>query len=176
MNMHSVGDANALKLSFNEIPFMDFWTEICLTEMVMNHWNEVGTFRDVLFFNPDYERYVNLEKNGMLHVLTARSGKRLVGYMTAMLTPHPRDKKAKLGYIMDMYCVPHFRKMHLGLKMQKSMDAHLTVQGANIIQMSERASHSEKPGRRGGYLERYGYKKIETVYAKVVKKPHGDRV
>lgn len=151
-----------------EVGGYDRWFDEALP-LIVRHWNEVGTFRDVLHLRPDHSRYHRLEGLGGLHILTAKDSGEMVGYFTVLLTPHARDHTILVGSYDNLYVLPEYRRSRLGLRLHEEGMRKLIELGAHILMFGERAAHSRKTG--GGYLKRYGFQKIETMYGKVVRDP-----
>lgn len=139
-----------------------------------DHWNEVGTFREALHFNPDHDRYRAAERAGALRILTAHVDGCLAGYLFLLIIPHPRDKNAILARDDIFYVRPSCRRMLLGPTM---IDEVMTYaeQHAHIIMLSEKVRRSATRGVRGGdYLMRWGLEPLEVVWGRVLRNPHGD--
>ena len=63
----------------------------CLEEMkpfLQLHWEEVALYKDAIKLNPDYDRYFDLEKRGVLRVAIARDGDKMVGYFLTLTQEH----------------------------------------------------------------------------------------
>lgn len=157
---------------WDELRYDEFYVEA--QALIRPHWREVGTFRNILHLNPDHDRYRRLEAMGALHILIARDRGEIVGYFTVLLTPHARDRHALVGSYDNLYAAPPYRRQQLGLRLQEEGMRKLEELGAHILMFGERFSHSGKAGRRGGYLKRYGFVPVETMYAKLLRDPHGD--
>ena len=143
--------------------------------MARRHWNEVGTFRNVLQLNPDHDRYRALERDGRLHILAARSDQFLVGYLFMLVVPHPRDKVARVARDDLFYVDPNYRRFHLGPAMIESALTHAEGR-ADIIMLSTKARRTMARGPHGGtYLQRHGFEPLETVWGKVLRNPHEDQ-
>jgi len=142
--------------------------------MAKRHWNEVGTFRDVLRLDPDHDRYRALERDGRLHILSARSDQFLVGYLFLLTLPHPRDRQARVARDDLFYVDPAYRKFRLGPAMIKSALSYAEGR-ADIIMLSEKARRTLARGPHGGtYLKQYGFEPMETVWGKVLRNPHAE--
>jgi len=134
--------------------------------MIEAHWNEVGAFRDVLRLNPKHETYRAAAARGQLHILTARIGVELAGYLFVFAVPYPRDQDAIVGRDDIIYVAPRFRSMFLGWRMIREAERYLTRDiGVHLLLFTEKAG-------RGGYLGRLGFTPKETIFAKVVRNPH----
>lgn len=133
--------------------------------LIEAHWNEVGSHRDILSLDPDHERYRKLEQIGALHILTARHGKRLVGYFFVLTVQHPRDRGALAGHDDVIYVTPEYRPRFVGARLIEHALERLDNLGCNIVFFREKAWR-----HGGGYLKRYGFSPHETVWAKVLRR------
>lgn len=147
------------------LPYDDFLEEAW--PLIRAHWSEVGSHRDVLRLNPDHNRYRALERAGALNILTACLDGKLVGYMFVIISAHPRDRDAKAATDDIIYAMPTHRRLLIGPKMIAEALRYIEEKGVHIVFFREK---SWRHG--GGYLERYGFKPQETVYAKILREPH----
>jgi ribosomal protein S18 acetylase RimI-like enzyme len=144
-------------------PYVEFFAEAA--QMIRAHWNEVGAHRDIIDLNPDHNRYINAERMGMLHILTARDGHKLVGYFAMMVMAHPRDKSVTIGAQEFIYADPAYRREQLGPMLEDEALARLEELKVNM------AFFREKEGRSGAHLRRRGFEPVETTFVKVLHKP-----
>lgn len=144
-------------------PYIEFFAEAAT--MIRAHWDEVGAHRDILMLNPDHNRYINAERLGMLHILTARDGHKMVGYFAMMIMAHPRDKSATIGAQEFFYADPAYRREQLGPMLEDEALARLHDLKVNM------AAFREKEGRSGAHLRRRGFEPMETTWMKVLRAP-----
>lgn len=131
------------------------------------HWREVGSHRDTLHLNPNHDRYVFMQKSGILHLLTVRDRGVLVGYFGVCIIEHPRDRDALLGVDDFIYSIPEYRRYMVGWKMLKEGIRHLDEAGCHLIAFREKTRR-----KNGGYLKRLGFHPMELVSTLVLRKPH----
>jgi GNAT superfamily N-acetyltransferase len=138
--------------------------------LISDHWEEVGSFREVLSLNPMHDAYIRLEKGGHFHILVARNEERMVGYFTLIIIPHPRDQTKLLGKEDAIYVKPEYRGSLIGYKMMKMGVDRMLEEGVSIAMYHEK-SHWQRVGVTGtkSFLERLGFEPHEIVYAKVLK-------
>lgn len=75
------------KLKFREENMLSIKQE--LLPLFEKHYDEVGAFGGIKTgLNIQWAAYAVLEEKGMLHFVTARSGKKLVGYYVSIIAPH----------------------------------------------------------------------------------------
>jgi len=98
------------------------------------HWRELAVNQHAVKIDLDREKYANLEKQDMLHVVTVRASfgtnpNKLVGYAIAFLMPHMHYKSSGPMAMTDMYFVlPEFRR-GAGLKMFREYERSLRAKG-----------------------------------------------
>lgn len=101
------------------------------------HWAELALDQDKIQLGIDNERYLAMEKAGILHVLTMRSEKRLIGYYVAFILPHVHYKEAGLMAFTDIYFVlPEFRKGPTGAQLFLEAERTLKERGVKKAYLS----------------------------------------
>lgn len=123
------------------------------------HWNEVGSHRDVLPFNPRHEVYRHLSRTGTLKILVARDEKEMVGYFFLIFGPHPRSVEKTLAQDDIIYAKPEYRKHFLGFRLTK-IAAETAQKHAHIV--SFRAK-----GNRTAFLRRLGFLPRDTICTRI---------
>lgn len=59
-----------------------------LAAIVAKHWREVAVHPDTMPLAVDWDKYQDLEDKGILRVMSARRGDKLIGYSSFMVMPH----------------------------------------------------------------------------------------
>jgi hypothetical protein len=125
-------------------------------------WDDVAVDKDKFTAECDEAKYAELEKIGMLHLVTARSGGELVGYFLMFLTPNAHYKGAGVMGFTDMYYMkPSFRKGNAGIKMFSFMEQTLKEKGVVKAYTSHKLHRD-----RGEMFEFLGWKATDMVYSK----------
>lgn len=161
-----------LKIAVETCGYAKFFQEIAIKGLLSEHWDEVGTHRDVLHLDPDHDRYIGLEKAGSLIILSARHHGVMVGYMILLFMRHPRDRSAMVMTDDAIYCLPAYRRSMLGPKLMDRAEALAESSGIHFMFFTEKFRRLVQAGNRGGYLKRRGFEPIEIKYAKMIKHPH----
>ena len=73
-------------LTYQKEKFVDLLPE--LPEIFYKHWQEVALNKQQIALRPNYEEYRRLEQLGILHIMAARDGTKLAGYVFHMVHPH----------------------------------------------------------------------------------------
>ena len=137
----------------------------CLPEMkglLAQHWEEIGSTKDVMVLDPSYEEYLALEALGHTHVVIGRSAGRMIGYHVSFVRPHLHYRNT-LSAIVDIYYVhPDFRG-GAGYRLFRFVDASLKQRGVKAIFTACKLKKDIGP-----LLERLGYVEHERLYKKVI--------
>lgn len=128
--------------------------------LLYDHWQELGLDLD-LKGDPNFEQMEMLEKAGLWHILTARDGGKLAGYLWALLSPHLHYKSSKSMLIVDAYYVkPEYRR-GTGLLLLKFMEGFAREKEAIKIYLSCKVhkDHSALFNALGYRLSDYAFTK-----------------
>lgn len=137
--------------------FSDIMTE--LPELFLQHWIEVGSDREKVPLSPDWNRYLNMQKTGMLHIVTARDGGKLIGYYFGLAYPHLHYSTSLMGFCDGVFIIPEKRGI-LGVRIVKAgqeMFAALGVKRVYVNTSNNKALEA--------ILESLGYSSCDQVYS-----------
>lgn len=125
------------------------------------HWQEIALDKAKVPLNPDVDTFRLLEDVGLLLIVTARDGEKMVGYHVSIVRPHLHYKHSLSAYA-DMYFIhPDYRQGMTGVRLFKYLEEQLREKGV------ERVFQSTKLHKDVGKLfERLGYKETERLYVK----------
>lgn len=112
-------------------------------------------------FDPDWERFFMYEDWGVLKVMTARRGPRLIGWVTCFVSPHIDARTVPFADVKTIWLDKQFREGVLGMKMLKHAIEDLEAGGIKLIHVAA------KNERFGKVLERLGFGTLETVYSRL---------
>ena len=80
-----------------------------MEDLIELHYAEISTHKHIKKLNPDWERFVDLEEQGISRVLTARDGDTLVGYLITFTLPHIHFKDCVMSHNDAVYLHPEYR-------------------------------------------------------------------
>ncbi len=101
------------------------------------HWQELALDKLLFQRDLDHDKYMQMDSLGLLHIVTARDGKKLVGYIICFVMPHMHYKSSGLVALADMYyLLRQYRKGGLGLRMFGEMERGLKVRNVIRAHMS----------------------------------------
>lgn len=155
----------ALAVSVLKVGVESWFSAIAEMEaMFPLHWEELGLNRDKIKMRCDRGRYDLLANQGMLHLVTARSDGKLVGYILGLLMPHAHYFEAGTWYLTDMYFVlPEYRR-GAGLKMFVELERSIKALGviAAVTSCKLHEDHTE-------FFEKLGWKWTDKTFVKCLK-------
>lgn len=128
-------------------------------ELMYQHNVESGVL-DGKAFQPDIEKYDQLEKLGMLRAFTARKNNVLIGYCTFFITPHLHYPSTSWAKQDALFMSPQYRGL-TGVRFIQWSDSRLRDIGVKFIHRSVRPNRDYSRT-----LVRLGYELCETQYLK----------
>lgn len=150
-------------ITYQPEPWVTFRAEA--QSLFRSHWEEIGVHRDIMPLDPDYDRYNELDRQGALLVVTARSGEKMVGYIMYLFSKSLHYKGWMNGHVDIVYVAPEYRRGGAGLKLMQIGDhtARLHFNGKLAI------THHVKPDHDfSRLLTRMGYGVLETLYMRIM--------
>lgn len=142
------------------------WTEIDsdIEGVAGLHWQELALDQLLFERDLDHERYLKMEELGMIHVVTARDERKLVGYIVCFVMPHMHYKSSGLVALADMYFViREYRKGGLGVRMFREMERGLRER--NVIRAHMSCKVHEDHTR---LFEGMGWKLTDLTFSKLL--------
>jgi GNAT superfamily N-acetyltransferase len=133
------------------------------TSILSEHWDEVGTLKQVRDYAPDMTTYLEIEAKGRLLVCTARAGDKLIGYAIGIIGPDLHAKGRNIC-VTDIYRInPEYRYHGIG----QDLFAFFADQarGKNCATMTTRQKLKDgQPTGSDEFFKRLGYQKTEIVW------------
>lgn len=126
---------------------------------MLSEWDEASPYKDIANLEPDYERYFQLEKAGMLRTIIAMKGDNIAGF--AVFIVYRNLHCNLIGVSSDtFYVLPEFRKSGIGIGLFKKSIDMAKEEKANYL-----LSHA--PNERIGKLYKFlGFSSQETTWIK----------
>jgi GNAT superfamily N-acetyltransferase len=147
-----------------------------LAALVAEHWKEVGVHKDAVPLDVDWEGYQLDEENGLLKIIAARRGDRLIGYASYYVLPH-RHYRSTLHALNDaIFVLPGERGA--GIALIRAAERLLAAAARPYCSRIRIIYHAKRhvEADRGGFarvFERLGYDCFETSHDKVVMTSEG---
>lgn len=156
------------EITFQAEPFDRAYADA--VELLQLHYAEIAPYQDLFKINCNVAFYRQLEKNGALHVVTARHDDRLVGYFIFIAARHPHYTDVMVANEDMKFLHPDYRG-GTGFKMISFAEAHARALGCKVIFQRSKAKSGHGPMYR-----RMGYELMDEIYAKRLDREaaHGD--
>lgn len=138
---------------------VDAWDEIM--PLARRHMEEIG--QTDLVFDPDFDRFVALDKAGVLALFTVRFNGVLVGYSAFFVQPHLHYKGSVVGINDAIYLIPEKRLGKTGVKLVRYAEIGLKARGVEKIYY-----HAKLANQFGDLLAALQYHSYELSYFKRV--------
>lgn len=149
-------------LTFKEEPLKEVEAE--LRGLLKAHWEEVALNRDAIPLDPNWEEYYEIERLGMLSVLTVRDEGSLIGYYITFIKYHIHYKTTLCAFSDIFFLLKPYRSGRTALRLfrehEKAMKAH------GVRQIITR--HKLHVNDIGNLLEFDGHEQIEATYSKLL--------
>lgn len=148
---------------FKVEPFADFQEE-WLGEISRRHWEELAMDKESIPIDVNLEQYKDMDQRGILHVLTARDGKKLVGYYIAMIVIHPHYQSFGPMAMTDIYYLsPEYRKGTIAFEMMAELEKSLKIRGVKKAYSSCKAHKDLTP-----LFQKCGWRLTDICFTKMI--------
>lgn len=131
--------------------------------LLQAHYEEIARHRDKIALNPDYSRYEEMDRQGLLHAVTVRDEGRLVGYYISFVVPHLHYMDHLMALNDIVFISKPYRKGFTAIRMFKFAEASLRARGVSKTHINIKLAHDFGP-----VLERIGFVEIERIYEKIL--------
>lgn len=132
-------------------------------DLFKKHYEEIAERTDVIKFDPNVERYGQLNDLGLIEVHTARNDGKLVGYSVWMIFPHLHYKSSLTASSDILYIHPDYRKGLTGVSFLR-----WTIEEVKKRKPQRILLHVKPSIDYGPILERLGAKYFEKTYSIVL--------
>ena len=132
-----------------------------IRRLVDRHWQEVRDFDDVPLA-VKWERFRIMAADDAVLVVTARDGKKLVGYIVHLVV-ESMHYDLLVAHDDAHYLHPDHRKGWTGIRLIRACEAALKARGVDLIYYHQKIRSDLNKGK---VFERMGYAATEILYAK----------
>lgn len=150
-----------MKITFQKEPFTGLIPE--LPELWGRHWDEVALDKEAVPLAPDWAGYTELERVGMLHIMTARADGKLIGYYFAIVRPHLHYRHTLHAFSDIFIILPEYRRGLAGYQLFRETEKMLKALGVRKTYVVTKVHIPLKM-----LMKRLGYRFIERVYSKLL--------
>lgn len=136
------------------------------------HWLEVALNQADVPLDMDWDAYAALERTGHLHVVTARRGGVLVGYLVAVVRASLHNRSTVFAMFDLYYLKPEERSGWRGVGLFRAAERSLRARGVSVLHAGTKVHVSALSGKSldiGRMLEFLGWGLHERLYRKVLK-------
>ncbi len=134
--------------------------------MLVRHYSEAGAAPNKIELDPAYDKYLNLDDMGAVHLVVVRdleANGKMVGYCLSFLVPHMHHRAVLMSFSDLIYIDPSHRSLGVATGMFSFAEDSLRELGVKKINMTAKSTHDFGP-----MLKRLGYKELEKTYDKVL--------
>lgn len=146
-------------------PWSVVWPELRI--LLDDHWQEIALDKETIALDMDLDAYAALEAAGVLHVITARAARALVGYHVSVVRTH-LHYRTSLTLFEDLYYLqPAYRRGWTGVRLFRAVEAHARTLG--VQRMSATCKIHYKHGRIRRLFARLRWTATEYVFTKILR-------
>jgi len=132
--------------------------------LLVDHWHEIALNKDTVPLEPDWERYRQLERAGVLNLTTARDDGELVGYALYIVAANLHYRGLVVADSDVFFLDRRYRRGSAGLRLLQAAEDNLVAAGVGRIVNRVKIHHDVGP-----IFLRLGFTPIERVYSKLVR-------
>jgi GNAT superfamily N-acetyltransferase len=134
--------------------------------MFVSHWREVAINQDRVPLDVDVPRLLQYERMGCLGIVTARDGKRIVGYVVVLMGPHLHHASTKWGQFDGFWLEPGWRTGLVGYRLLQNAVRMAKEKGIQVLTVPVKTNFAN--GRVMKLFERLGFVAEDVLYSKVL--------
>lgn len=135
-----------------------------LPPLFERHWKELGSNREQVQLDPDWDRYFSLDTVGSLHITTARCGDVLAGYIFNIVGPHLHYRSTLHAEVEMFWLDPSYRGTWFSVRWARANEALLDGLGVRRRHVGIKKGYMD--GRVALIFKRLGYDIVEHLYGK----------
>lgn len=134
-------------------------------ELTAEHWEEIANNKEAIKLAPDKEKFLMLQKVGVLTNAFAYDDGRVIGYVVVLTNPHLHYMFDKIAFVDVIYLKKKYRNSSLGVRLVKMAEELAREAGASVI------THHTKPHHVNleKIITKMNYKFSESIFTKLIK-------
>lgn len=142
------------------------WPDVVeeITPLLKLQWEELALDKEDIPYDPDWDRYSRLHKEGIFKITTVRDNRKLVGWYFTFVCPHLHYKSSIFAFVDVYYLLPEYRKGSIGVKLFTEMESQMRELG--VIEM---ISISKNHIDTSSLFDRLKWRFTGKTYTKVLK-------
>lgn len=145
---------------------VEHWLDIKdeMLPILERHWREIALNHEDVPLDIDHERYDAMDEAGHLHIVTVRREGALIGYHVAIISGHLHYASTLHGITDVFYVAPEYRQGFTGIRLFQKVEKEMKSLGVKKLFTGTKV-HLDL----SKLFERLGYKRVEYLYAKILK-------
>jgi GNAT superfamily N-acetyltransferase len=132
-----------------------------ITPLLQAHWEEIAHYPDIPL-NPDYDRYVQAERNDQLRIFTVRLESKLIGYAIYGVNVGMHYRTCLIALQDILFVLPSHRRGRIALRLIEYADRQLQGEGVQVVIQHVKSSHPAL----ARLLELQKYELMDHIYTK----------
>lgn len=133
-----------------------------LTPVLAESWRAIQDGYPRSKLKPDVAMYLELDKAGVLRILTMRVDDILVGFMLLLTMTHPHRMDDAIATVDTLFIMPAHRSSGAATRFLIFAEQWLRERNTYSLTISARDAHFSR------YLQISGYPSVETIHEKVL--------
>jgi len=120
------------------------WTDVVdeIHILAVDHWKEICAFdREKVVLKPNLVLYEAINKEKLLHVVTVRDSKELIGYYVSIITPHLHYSNTLVADNDIVFLKKEYRKGMTGYKLIK-FAVEILKDKVQVIMLGMKVEHA----------------------------------
>lgn len=134
-----------------------------LIPLLSEHHDEVEDYKEKIAFNPDYMRYLEMEKSGLIHSVIVRDEGKIIGYCISFLMTHLHHSDHVYAMNDIVYLMPEYRRSEIGRAMFTFVEDDLKHMGVSVFII-----HMKTKQPFEGLMQSLGFDRVEINYSKYI--------
>ena len=139
----------------------DLLAEPNMRGLILDYFEELSPMKAVAPLDPDFERMIACEAQGIFRVWAARQGGQVVGLVMLWIMPHLNYRSTLFAFDAGHYLVPDLRDGHRwsGVRMWRGLIDALRELGVKVL-----LAHDNAQRPLGPFFKRLGFEPRSTNY------------
>ncbi len=141
-----------------------------LWPLLKRHYGELGAYEEAPL-DPDWDRYYEYERAGILRIWAMRAEGVLIGYVVCQVIHGLHSRSTRYCYADLFWVAPEWRDGLSGMRMFRGVLKALRGLGVSNVRWETNDTFEPGPDGRSrvvSLLERLGFRKVGTVLQKVL--------
>lgn len=130
-------------------------------QLLIEHREESTTHKHLMILNPNWEKYQQMERSGLLLILAAFDGDKAVGYSLNIVTKHLHYKDLVYSNNDVLFVSKDYRGTKAGIKLILEAEKACKAKGSKFHIL-----HAKQDTALDKLLPRVGYTVQDIIYSK----------